>query len=68
MTQAAQMLETTMFLREAQVLILLQISRSTLYRWVRDKHFPEPVMLSTRIKAWLTADVRAWVAAQDPSE
>ena len=65
MTQAAQLLETTMFLREAQVLILLQVSRSTLFRWVKEGHFPEPILLSTRIKAWPTANVRAWVEAQD---
>lgn len=65
MTRATAMLETTMFMREAHVLILLQVSRSTLARWVKVGHFPVPVQLSSRVKAWRTADVRAWIAAQD---
>ncbi|MGN6529214.1 MAG: helix-turn-helix transcriptional regulator [Burkholderiaceae bacterium] len=60
-------METTLFLREAQVLVLLQVSRSTLYRWVQAGHFPQPVQLSNRVKAWRTESVRNWVVAQQQS-
>ena len=62
MSRATSLLESTAFLREAHVLVLLQVSRATLARWVKQKRFPAPVQLSHRIKAWKTDDVREWIA------
>ena len=60
------LVDESIFLREAQVIRLLQISRATLARWVSAGSFPSPVMLSDRIKAWRTADVRDWLAKFEP--
>jgi predicted DNA-binding transcriptional regulator AlpA len=65
MGQADSLLEATMFLREQHVLGLLQVSRATLGRWVRDRHFPAPIYLSARIKVWKTPEVRKWIAEHD---
>lgn len=42
---------------------LLQISRTTLWRMVRDERFPSPIHLSIGVTAWRVADVRKWLEA-----
>ena len=39
-------------LRVADWLRLLKISRSTLWRWVRDGHLSKPMRLSANVIAW----------------
>lgn len=41
---------------------LLPFSRTTLWRLVRDQHFPAPVKLSVNITAWQCEEVRSWLA------
>lgn len=51
-------------LRMRQVLELVPFSRTTLWRRVRDRDFPESVRLGgpkTRVKAWWRHDVEAWL-------
>ena len=38
------------------------ISLSTLYRWMADNTFPQPVQLSGRSVAWDSAAIDHWVA------
>ncbi|MGQ0599975.1 helix-turn-helix transcriptional regulator [Aquabacterium sp.] len=54
------------FLRQAQVLQFVPISKSTLWRRVQTRTFPEPVKLSPRVTAWRVEDIRQWIAAQGP--
>lgn len=49
------------FLRQPQVLRLIPISKSTLWRRVQARTFPQPVKLSERITAWRAEDVRKWM-------
>lgn len=58
---------TSGFLRQPQVLLLVPISKSTLWRRVRDKTFPVPVKLSERITVWRAEDVWAWIDRQQTS-
>jgi prophage regulatory protein len=39
-------------------------SRSTIWRWVRSGHFPEPVKLGPNTVAWTQAQLDAWVATK----
>lgn len=57
-------LPDTGFLRQHQVLAFVPVSRSTLWRRVRARSFPEPVHLSERVTAWRAEDVRRWIAEQ----
>lgn len=57
-------LPDTGFLRQDQVLAFVPVSRSTLWRRVRARSFPEPVHLSERVTAWRAEDVRRWIAEQ----
>ena len=59
----APQLPATGFLRQWQVLALVPISKSTLWRRVQVGSFPEPVKLSTRITVWRAEDLRRWIDA-----
>jgi prophage regulatory protein len=50
------------YIREAELVAVLQISRSTIWRLVQDDKFPRPQRLSARRKVWRVEDVRAWMA------
>ncbi len=54
-------LPPTGFLRQAQVLDFVPISKSTLWRRVQARTFPRPVKLSERVTAWRAEDIRAWI-------
>lgn len=52
------------FLRQLQVLRLIPISKSTLWRHVQARTFPQPVKLSQRVTAWRAEDIRRWIEQQ----
>ena len=54
----------TGFLRQPQVLTIVPISKSTLWRRVGAGTFPAPVKLSPRVTVWRAEDVRRWIAEQ----
>lgn len=60
--QRAPALPETGFLRQPQVLAFVPISKSTLWRRVQARTFPEPVKLSERITVWRVEDIRRWIA------
>lgn len=47
-------------LRIKQVLEIIPISKSTLWAWVKDGRFPEPVRLSARCTVWRAEDVQSF--------
>ena len=49
------------FLRLPQVLDYVGVSKPTIYRWIKEKTFPEPIKLSTRVAVWKTDDVKEWM-------
>lgn len=60
-------LPETGFLRQAQVLNFVPISKSTLWRRVLAGTFPTPVKLSARVTAWRAEDIRSWIVATGDS-
>jgi prophage regulatory protein len=52
------------FLRQAQLLKFIPISKSTLWRRVQARVFPAPVKLSERVTVWRVEDIRQWIDAQ----
>ena len=52
------------YAREAQVLRVIPMGRSTLWQKSKTGEFPRPVKLSKRITAWRCEDVWAWIEAQ----
>jgi prophage regulatory protein len=63
-TNPSPCLPDTGFLRQRQVLLLVPVSKSTLWRRVRSKSFPGPVKLSARVTAWRAEDIRRWIHEQ----
>jgi prophage regulatory protein len=57
-------LSPTGFMREPQVLEIVPVSHSTLWRKCKAGEFPKPVKLSKMVTAWRVGDVREWLAAQ----
>lgn len=57
-------LPDTGFLRQSQVLVFVPISKSTLWRRIQARTFPEPVKLSERVTAWRAEDIRRWITEQ----
>jgi prophage regulatory protein len=37
------------------------VSRSTVYNWIRDNHFPRGAHIGERIVAWKRGQVRDWI-------
>ena len=37
------------------------LSRSTLYAYMRDHRFPQPVAISERCVAWIESEIDAWI-------
>ena len=52
-------------LRRPEVEAVTGLSRSTLYQWMKDGQFPQPVKLGTRLVAWRESDVTAWLEARE---
>ena len=46
------------------VLALLGISKSTLYRLIDAGHFPKPFKLGVRLNAWRVETIETWLATQ----
>jgi prophage regulatory protein len=40
------------------------LSRSTLYAYMRDGRFPQPVAISERCVAWVEGEIDAWIAGR----
>lgn len=57
-------LPETGFLRQPQVLAFVPISKSTLWRRIQARTFPEPLKLSQRVTVWRAEDIRRWIAQQ----
>jgi len=61
-------LPETGFLRQIQVLAFVPISKSTLWRRIQARTFPEPIKLSERVTVWRAEDIRRWIAQQGQQE
>jgi predicted DNA-binding transcriptional regulator AlpA len=40
---------------------IIPVSRSTLWRWVRNGKFPSPISLGPNTRAWREEDIRIWL-------
>ena len=40
---------------------IIPVSRSTLWRWVRNGRFPAPISLGPNTRAWREEDIRTWL-------
>ena len=50
-------------LRLKQVVELTNISKATIWRWVKDGTFPQPIKITNRVTVWKSSDVEAYIAS-----
>lgn len=43
------------------VMVAVNVSRPSLYRWVADGYFPKPIKIGPRRVAWSSSAVSAWI-------
>ena len=51
-------------LRTHQVLELANLTKGTLYRFVRENNFPQPIQLGPKLLGWFEDEVTAWLEAR----
>ena len=51
-------------LRLPTVLERIGLSKSTLWRLIKDGEFPEPIKLGPRATGWLEEEVEAWIKSR----
>lgn len=49
------------FLRIPQVVELVGVKKSTIWKWSSDGKFPSPLKLSSRVTVWRAVDVLGWI-------
>ena len=54
-------LPETGFMRLAEILKFVPVSKSTWYLWVQGGQVPPPIKLSERIAVWRAEDIRALI-------
>lgn len=52
------------WLRIEEVLALIGVGRTTLYRWIEQGNFPKPHPIGPRASRWLLSEYQAWSAAR----
>ena len=55
---------TSKLLTVDEVMETLSVSRSTVYRFIRDRDFPPPVKIGPGCNRWPEAEIDAWVLKQ----
>ena len=53
------------YIRERELLAVLQLSHSTLWRWERDGLFPAASRFGSRVKAWRVKDIVRWLVGRE---
>lgn len=41
---------------------LQRLQKSTIWLWVKEKKFPEPIKISTRVTVWSEDEVKKWMS------
>lgn len=54
----------TRLIRLPEVLNRVGLGRSTIYRWMSQGQFPQPVSLGSHAVAWKEADVDEWIKSR----
>lgn len=47
---------------------LLSIGKSTIWAWVKEGEFPEPIQISPRMTCWNASDIEGWINTKTQKE
>lgn len=57
-------LPATGFLREKALYNFIPVSRTTLWKWVKENKFPKPIKLAAKTTVWRAEEVEKWIKKQ----
>lgn len=57
-------MEQMKVLRPTEVVKLLSISKSALYRWIESGDFPKPIKLGRRASGWTIHQIEDWLKSK----
>ena len=60
------MKKASFYLPDVEVAVRYNISRSTVWRWVKEGKFPKPVKLGEAATRWRICDLQAWEVSRCP--
>ena len=60
-----QNLNEIKFYRIKQLVELLNVSKSSIWNWVKDGSFPKPIKLASNVTAWKAIDIFNWVSSKE---
>lgn len=49
-------------MRISEVCKWLNVSKSTIYKWVKEDRFPQPIILGDHASRWLESDITVWLS------
>ena len=49
-------------LRLYEVIKMLGVSKSTIYKWMKDGDFPRGILLGPNCRGWLSEDITNWLS------
>jgi prophage regulatory protein len=55
---------TLCYLSDKELSERLEVSRQTIWRWVREGNLPHPVKLGSNCTRWKLADIQSWEAGK----
>lgn len=50
--------------RITKVVERIGVSKSTIWQWVKEGKFPNPIKLSPKITVWKSSEIDIWIASQ----
>lgn len=59
-------MELDRILRMRDVLDCTGLSKSTLYRIIRDGEFPKPVRITSQLVGWRASVIQEWIESREP--
>lgn len=59
---------TLLYLPDTEVAVRYSISRSTVWRWLKEGKFPKPVKLGSASARWRLVDLEAWEQTRKSEE
>ena len=59
------MSQTNTFISDKQVSVRYEVSRATIWRWVKEGNFPSPVKFTTGCTRWRLSDLQTWEASKE---
>lgn len=55
-------------LQTATLCAHLGVNSSTVWRWIRERNFPKPIEVGTKVRMWKAVEVEQWLTSQTSTQ